>query len=457
VGDLPLFYDKFVLLISTGHERSVKAKKNIAALVLFKGISIIISFMLVPMTLQYLNPVQYGIWLTLSSVIAWFGFFDIGLGNGLRNKFVESIAKGNAKQARMYVSTTYAILSIVISAVFVMFLFVNPYLSWPVILNADVGLTVELRTLALIVFTFFCVKFVVGLLNILLLADQKPASANLLEVLSNLLSLLLIYILVKKTSGSLIYLGMALGISTTIIPLLASFWYFRHKYRIFAPSLRYVKLTSARELMNIGLQFFVIQIVALIIFMTSNMVIAQLFGPREVTSYNIAFKYFSVITIAFNIIITPFWSAYADAYHRDDITWIKDATKRLIFMWAISIFGAIGMVVVARQVYLHWVGPSIEISLSLSVAMALYVTISNWNNIYASFINGSGKIRLQLYSSIAVGIVNIPLSIVLAKYCGLGITGVVFASCACLIVSSFWAPLQYSKIVNKTATGIWAK
>jgi Na+-driven multidrug efflux pump len=89
--------------------------------------------------------------------------------------------------------------------------------------------------------------------------------------------------------------------------------------------------------------------------------------------------------------------------------------------------------------------------------MALYVTISNWNNIYASFINGSGKIRLQLYSSIAVGIVNIPLSIVLAKYCGLGITGVVFASCACLIVSSFWAPLQYSKIVNKTATGIWAK
>jgi O-antigen/teichoic acid export membrane protein len=338
-----------------------------------------------------------------------------------------------------------------------MFLFVNPYLSWPVILNADVGLTVELRTLALIVFTFFCVKFVVGLLNILLLADQKPASANLLEVLSNLLSLLLIYILVKKTSGSLIYLGMALGISTTIIPLLASFWYFRHKYRIFAPSLRYVKLTSARELMNIGLQFFVIQIVALIIFMTSNMVIAQLFGPREVTSYNIAFKYFSVITIAFNIIITPFWSAYADAYHRDDITWIKDATKRLIFMWAISIFGAIGMVVVARQVYLHWVGPSIEISLSLSVAMALYVTISNWNNIYASFINGSGKIRLQLYSSIAVGIVNIPLSIVLAKYCGLGITGVVFASCACLIVSSFWAPLQYSKIVNKTATGIWAK
>ena len=441
----------------SGSDRSVKVKKNIVALVFLKAVSIIISFMLVPMTLHYLNPIQYGIWLTLSSVIAWFGFFDIGLGNGLRNKFVESMAKGNAKEARMYVSTTYAILSLVISVLFIIFLFVNPYLSWPVILNAETGMAAELRAVALIVFTFFCIKFVVGLLNTLLLADQKPASANILEVLSNLLSLILIYILVQKTSGSLIYLGIALGISTTIIPLLASFYYFRQNYKLFAPSINYVKLSSARELMNIGFQFFIIQIVAIVIYMTSNMVIAQLFGPREVTTYNIAFKYFSIITIAFNIIITPFWSAYADAFHRDDITWIRKVTKRLIFFWIISVVGVIGMVIIAAQVYLHWVGSSIEISLSLSIAMAFYVTIINWNNIFVSFINGSGKIRLQLYSSIVVGIINIPLSIILAKYCGLGITGVVLSACACFIVSSFWAPVQYFKIVNKTATGIWAK
>jgi O-antigen/teichoic acid export membrane protein len=452
-----LSYTSILQQFFSGHERSIKAKKNIAHLIVLKGISIIISFMLVPMTLQYLNPIQYGLWLTLSSVIAWFTFFDIGLGNGLRNKLVESVAKGHTEQTRIYVSTTYAILSIVISMVFIVFLCVNPHLSWPTILHADPGMESELRTLALIMVTFFCLKFVLGLLNVLLLADQKPASSNSLEVLSNLLSLFLIYILVKKTSGSLIYLGLALGVSTTSIPLLASFWYFKHEYKIITPSLKYVKLTSARELMNIGIQFFIIQIVGIVIFMTSNMVIAQLFGPQEVTSYNIAFKYFSIITIGFNIIITPFWSAFADAYHRDDIGWIKNATRRLIVLWTISVVAVVGMVVIARWVYLHWVGPSIEISLSLSIALALFVTISNWNNIFASFINGSGKIRLQLYSAIAVGLVNIPLSIVLAKYCNLGITGVVLASCACLLVSSFWAPLQYSKIVNKTAIGIWAK
>ena len=33
--------------------------------------------------------------LTLSSIIGWFAFFDIGFGNGLRNKFAEAIAKGD--------------------------------------------------------------------------------------------------------------------------------------------------------------------------------------------------------------------------------------------------------------------------------------------------------------------------------------------------------------------------
>ncbi|MBL7937415.1 MAG: hypothetical protein JNM51_16535, partial [Bacteroidia bacterium] len=84
-------------LINKGHSRSVKAKKNILASVLIKGISVVTSFVLVPLTIHYLNPINYGIWLTLYSVISWFGLLDIGLGNGLRNKFAEAIAN-NDKQ-----------------------------------------------------------------------------------------------------------------------------------------------------------------------------------------------------------------------------------------------------------------------------------------------------------------------------------------------------------------------
>ena len=99
--------------INRGHQRSVKAKRNILASIFIKGISIAINLVLVPLTIDYVNPSRYGIWLTLSSIIGWFSFFDIGLTQGLRNKFAEAKTKGDDAIAQVYVSTTYAILAII--------------------------------------------------------------------------------------------------------------------------------------------------------------------------------------------------------------------------------------------------------------------------------------------------------------------------------------------------------
>lgn len=84
--------------------------------------SIIIKVISVPITLAYINVSQYGIWITMSSLIVWLGFFDIGLTQGLRNKFAEALAKGDDDLAQIYVSTTYAILFIICSILWIIFL-----------------------------------------------------------------------------------------------------------------------------------------------------------------------------------------------------------------------------------------------------------------------------------------------------------------------------------------------
>ena len=63
-------------------------------------VSVLINFLLVPLTLNYLNPTRYGIWLTLTSVINWVNVLDIGLGTGLRNKFAEALATNDDGLAR---------------------------------------------------------------------------------------------------------------------------------------------------------------------------------------------------------------------------------------------------------------------------------------------------------------------------------------------------------------------
>lgn len=90
----------------SGNKRSIQIKKNILFSLFIRVGSILCSLVLVPLTIDFVNPVQYGIWLTISSIIAWMSFFDIGFTNGLRNKLAEAFAISNFDIAKVYISTT---------------------------------------------------------------------------------------------------------------------------------------------------------------------------------------------------------------------------------------------------------------------------------------------------------------------------------------------------------------
>jgi O-antigen/teichoic acid export membrane protein len=441
--------------INKGQERSIKAKKNILAAFLIKGGSIIISLFLVPLTIHYVSSDQYGIWITLSSIIGWFGFFDIGFGNGLRNKFAESIAHGEDEKARIYVSTTYAVLIIIVTIILTIFLFINPFLNWSKILNAPSNMAGELSTLALIVFVFFCLQFVFQLITTVLTADQQPAKASLFNFYGSVFSILVIYILTKTTSGNLIYLGAALGFIPVAVLIVSSIWFYSRKYKKFAPSLKYVKFSYARNLMTLGLKFFLLQVAGIVLYQTSNIIIAQLFGAAEVTPYNIAYKYFTVIPMILGIILSPFWSAYTEAWAKGDIAWIKSSQKKLKLIWISLSVLAVIMLLFSNLVYKMWVGKEIIIPFSVSAVLAAYFIINTWNGIYCVFLNGVGKIKLQLYSGILDMAIHIPLAIYLGKR--FGIAGVVLSLVILCGLNMIWTIMQYNKIINNKATGIWAK
>lgn len=94
-------YMSILSTLSSGDERTIKVKKNILASVLIKGVDFLVYLLLVPVTLGYLNQYEYGIWLTLSSILMWINSFDIGLGNGLRNKLSEALAQMIRNYARV--------------------------------------------------------------------------------------------------------------------------------------------------------------------------------------------------------------------------------------------------------------------------------------------------------------------------------------------------------------------
>lgn len=451
------YYRKIISYFTIGHERSIRAKKNIALLFIYKGLSVIISLLIVPLALNYLDPVRYGIWLTLSSIIGWVSFFDIGLGNGLRNKFAEAKANNDIQLAKIYVSTTYAILLIIITGVFILFLVVNTFLDWTLILNAPKSLKPELNILIIVVFGLFCLEFIARLINTILTADQRPAKSNLITLMANLLTLFLLFLLSIGAESSLLSAGIAFSISTSLVSLIASLYYFSKEYKDYRPSTKLIRWDYSKQLMSLGIKFFIIQVSVITIFSTSNIIITQLFGPSEVTVYNIAYKYFSIITMVFGIITTPFWSAYTEAYIKGDISWIKKITNKLLRSWMIAAAVVILMIIFSTKVYYIWVGSNIAISIELSILMGVYVLILTWDNIYISFINGVGKIRLQLYLSVFAAIVFIPIAIILGKNFNFGVSGVLLGLCLSLLPGAVMIAVQYNKIIKSEANGIWNK
>lgn len=445
------------LSLFKGHSRTVKANKNIVMSLFVKGLSIVVGFLMVRLTLEYLDQTKYGIWLTISSFLTWFYFFEIGLGNGLKNKLAEALALKDYKLAKIYVSTTYAILTIIISFVAILFFICNFYIDWTAILNTDKELANSLMYLANIIFSFFFLNFVLRLINTVLTADQRPAIANAFGPLGNLISLLIIYLLTLFTKGSLIYLGWVLSVVPFLIFTLASLYFYKKDYRNIKPSLKSVDFSYAKNLFGLGLKFFVIQISMIIIYQTSNVIIAQSFGSDEVVVYNVGYKYLSSINMIFTIIVGPFWSAYTEAWVKRDIEWIRKTISKLLVIWLLISFLGFVMLFFADYFYDFWLSGSVQIPFKVSLVLLLYFITLNFGLIFTMFINGVGYVKVQMYSSILSSIIFVSFSLVSINYFKWGVEGILVA----MILSNFYniliAPFHYKKIISNRVSGIWAK
>ena len=192
---MSLLIDRIKNKFLSGSERTVLIKKNILASSLLRVVSILISLMVVPVTINYINPERYGIWLTLSSIIAWLSYFDFGFAHGFRNRFAEAIAKDNHMLARKYVSTTYVVLAIIFSIMMIFTSIVNQFVNWSSILNVDMEMNIELRTVFQILIVFFCINIVAEVFSTMLTASQRPAASTAIKTCGNLLSLIAILII----------------------------------------------------------------------------------------------------------------------------------------------------------------------------------------------------------------------------------------------------------------------
>ena len=443
--------------MNTGKEktdnRSSLLVKNVLVSFFIKGWSAVVVLLMVPLTLNCLGAYQNGVWLTISSLLVWIDQMDIGLGNGLRNRLAVHIAHGETTEARKVVSSTVAMLCCIVFPVLLFLLLLVWQTDVYAFLNVDPDIIPELRIALFSAVTLVCMTFVLKFIGNVYMGMQLPAASNLLMGLGQTIALIATWLLYQSGNATFLSIVAANTSAPLLVYLLAYPYTFYRRFPTLRPSLKYVDLSSALELGHLGLKFFWLQIAAILQFMTANILISNFFTPEMVTPYQIAYRYMSLIIVVFTIVCMPFWNATTDAYERNDMAWIRKASRRMDFFTIVIAVLLLLMTLLSPWVYDIWIGDICNVPYAMTAMMAVYTFLLVLSMRYSYFLNGIGALRLQLYMTVSA-LLFIPLAWLVSHYTH-DIIWFMVVMCLCNVPGILINIIQFHKILNGKASGIW--
>lgn len=331
------------------------------------------------------------------------------------------------------------------------------FIDWYSLLKVDPAVVPNLNDVIRYSFFFVCLSFVFKLIGNVYMSLQLPSANFFFMAAGHLLSLLLILGLRAVSSeGSLLWVGIVYTASPCFVYAIASVITFSFFYRALSPSVHFIRVRKySKDLLNVGLGFFVIQITTLIIMSTSNVVISQLLGPESVTLFNICNRYMAIILVAMSIVMAPIWSAVTDAWTMGDNEWVRMSVVKVRHLSLLFGFLLLIMLLISPFIYQIWIGNAVVIPFSLTALMSVYVFVLIWSSAHSSILNGIGILKLQLIMNVLEAVIFIPLAFILGKQWG--IHGMVMAMIVTNLPVLITNTIQVTKVTNHSAKGIWLK
>jgi len=413
-----------------------------------KGTLLLANFVVISITLDLLSTKIYGVWITLYTTISWLSFFDLGLGNGMRNLFAVNRAIGNQEKNKQLVSTSYII---VLGIALILLIVGLPFVYYADIAQffniSDIAIP-DLRCVLSLLVVVTSLQLITKLINSIFLADQKPALSSLIDCSGVVCSLFLLFILKDRLAGSLFNLALIITLPTFIISFIVTLFAFNKNYRKLKPSLKCFNLKISNKLINLGLRFFLIQLSALIILQGSNIIILKFIGAEEVSVFSLVYKYFNVIVTIFTLVLTPYWSFFTDSYAKNNYNQLKQGFKQLLISWlAISMVGVVMWIALPFS-FKIWLNQELDIPAYLPVSLLLFSIFSNLGSVFIYFLNGtSSYLNFQLVIVLAFAALLYPLSAyLLPTY---GVLGVVFTMFFANSYGVLFAPYLSYKVLKR--------
>ena len=391
----------------------------------------------VPLLLSLLGTRDYGTWVTLTSLVAFIGLLDLGVGNSLRNSVAAAGDSVGEDVRAEFVEALHLLAGVGLAALLV-FAIGSRFPS---------SLSEHLLPAALLYAPpLICLPLLLG--NSVLQGAKAAGLQAVLQTSGSCAFFLLVGLLAWiGHSPTLEQLALAWS-GFYVLALLAAFAIGLRVLRLPVRQLLTRPLTRApRGRLRVGLEFLVLQLASLILFNLGNMLIFRKLGAGEVARFDVVNKIFQVGLSFFTIIVGVMWSEIAR--HRADANehalWL--VFRRLALAAACFSGLAIAGAALAPWLIDHWTGHRLQVTAQEGLALATLVSIQSFAYVGAVFMNAFERVRAQIALAVVSIVLLVPVSSWLMNR-GAGIMAVPLTSGALTLLSVVLCNLYAIRLVR---------
>jgi len=436
-------------LVSRKDDLTRRSRINAVLNYSFRGIAILLGLLYTRLTLQYFGNTIFGIWSTITAVATWVNVGDLGIGNGLRNELSMAVAHRDDQKQKRLISYSAVVLSIVAVILFVIITIVTEMLFATNVLDPIYRVPMYITNI------FFCIDLIFGVARSVAYGLQMSWLTTFAQTSTVVLRTLMVFLLLRFHGAGEPSLNLfaVLNGSCAIIGniFLILIIMYRTGWRRITSIFRYFDKEYRKTILKLGVNFFIIQISCLVLYSTDNLIINKVLSSEAVTEYDLISKIYTMGENLFSILLISFWSAVTAAAALKKYNWIKREIKKLLKFWLVFSLGVVLVSVLFNIFVKIWLGKNaIHYDFSLIALFATYSILTTFGSIFVNASNGLGRLKIQLIAAVLASIINIPLSIVFATTCNMGIFGVKLATLLCCFGSIVIVPIDIIRYLSKT-------
>lgn len=360
-------------------------------------IGLVAPLITIPVTLRYLGPEQYGIWMTIGSVTAFFVFADLGLGNGLLTAVSRANGRDDRMEMRRYISCAFFILLGVGLAAGIVLVVLYQVLPWGQLLSirneADRDAGAAAAATALLV---FAAGLPVSIIQKAQLGLQRGSETSVWQMIGSLVSVIAILIAVRwrASLAGLVFCSAGVSWIFMVANFISFFWI---TDRDLAPRLQSVDGGLCRELVAQGSQYVMVSLLWATCYTCDNLILAHVLGQQAVTAYSVPFRLVSILASVPTMVLMPLWSANGEALERGDFQWVRDNIKRMtMVLSAITLGGGLVVLLGGPVVLASWFGLQERTDVVLLLGLVGMAWATALAGPHFMVLNAAGEVWIQV-------------------------------------------------------------